>query len=143
MCALDVSIQAQIINLLQDLQKQKGLSYLFISHDLAVVRHISSRVAVMYLGKIVEIAPAKQIYKQPQHPYTKLLMRSVPIPDPVREAQRIRLRPVDDVESPDVGMQGCVFARRCPHAQFPLCAEKVPELEIKEAGHPAACHLIS
>jgi oligopeptide/dipeptide ABC transporter ATP-binding protein len=140
--ALDVSIQAQIVNLLQDLQEQHGLTYLFISHDLAVVRHISSRVAVMYLGRIVEIATRADLYRHPMHPYTELLLRSVPIPDPAREAERIRTRPPDAARRDDVGFRGCAFAQRCPRAEFPLCSERPPELEIKASGRLAACHLV-
>jgi oligopeptide/dipeptide ABC transporter ATP-binding protein len=138
--ALDVSIQAQIINLLQDLQQEYGLTYLFIAHDLAVVRHIASRVAVMYLGRIVELAESDALYERPLHPYTQLLLRSIPIPDPALEAKRARASSSKD-NSPTIAAKGgCPFAPRCPRAQLPLCVEAAPKLERKEDGHFAACH---
>jgi oligopeptide transport system ATP-binding protein len=139
--ALDVSIQAQIINLLQDLQKEYGLTYLFIAHDLAVVRHIANRIAVMYLGRIVELAGSDALYERPLHPYTQLLLRSIPIPDPVLEANRTRDRSSKD-SSPAAAAPGagCPFSPRCPRAQFPLCGESEPPLQLKEDGHLAACH---
>ena len=140
--ALDVSIQAQIINLLQDLQQEYGLTYLFIAHDLAVVRHIANRVAVMYLGRIVELASSDALYKRPLHPYTQLLLRSIPIPDPALEAERTRASSSKDSSPTAAPAKGCPFSPRCPRAQFPLCGEVAPKLELKEAGHLAACHFV-
>ncbi len=134
--ALDVSIQAQIINLLQDLQENLGLTYLFIAHDLSVVRHISSRVAVMYLGKIVEITGAPELYSNPLHPYTIALMSAVPIPDPDVKKHRIILG--GDVPSPAAIPQGCPFHPRCPE-KIDRCTQVVPPLEDKGDGHYAAC----
>jgi oligopeptide/dipeptide ABC transporter ATP-binding protein len=139
--ALDVSIQAQIINLLQDLQGEYGLTYLFIAHDLAVVRQIAGRVAVMYLGRIVELASSDDLYKRPLHPYTQLLLRSIPIPDPVLEAKRARASSSKDNSPANAASKGgCAFSPRCPRAQFPLCGEVEPKLEHKEDGRFAACH---
>ena len=140
--ALDVSIQAQVINMFDELQEQMGLTYLFIAHDILVVRHISDRIAVMYLGKMVELADAKEIYDHPLHPYTKSLMSAVPQPDPrvARANKRIVLS--GDIPSPLNAPSGCPFRTRCPHA-VPACAEALPEFQEVEPGHFAACHRIS
>jgi len=140
--ALDVSIQAQIINLLQDLQHEFRLTYLFIAHDLAVVRHLSDRIAVMYLGKVVETADRKDIYDRPQHPYTKALLSSIPVPDPLAEMSRAPITLKGEIPSPVNPPSGCRFHPRCPIARVPgICSEQEPPLEAHGArDQMAACH---
>jgi oligopeptide transport system ATP-binding protein len=135
--ALDVSIQVQILNMMLDLQQELGLTYLFISHDLRVVEHVSDRVAVMYLGKIVEIAPAGELHREGQHPYTRALLSAVPVPDPTRKGERIVLQ--GDVPSPIDPPLGCSFHPRCPFAKK-RCAEEEPRLEF-DGAHGVACHV--
>ena len=136
--ALDVSVKAQIVNLLQDLQKELGLALLFISHDLAIVEHMTHRVAVMYLGKIVEVASRREIFARPKHPYTAALLSAVPVPDPGRSRARIILK--GDVPSPSAPPKGCRFHTRCPMA-FDRCRVEEPELKPAAPAHLAACHL--
>jgi peptide/nickel transport system ATP-binding protein len=138
--ALDVSIQAQIINLLENLQNEFDLTYLFIAHDLAVVRHISDRIAVMYLGTIVEVSPADELYGNPLHPYTISLLSAVPIPDPVVERERETILLAGDLPSPANPPPACRFHTRCPYVQPTRCKTETPPLRKLGEGHVVACH---
>lgn len=139
--ALDVSVRAQVVNLLSDLQDQLGLAFIFISHDMSTVRFISDHIAVMYLGKIMESAPSADLFARPQHPYTRALLSAIPIPDPVREAQRLPLLLEGDLPSPSNPPSGCRFSTRCPLVQD-ICREVPPDLEEKAPRHQVACHLV-
>ncbi len=136
--ALDVSIQSQVLNLMEDLQKEFGLTYIFIAHDLGVVRHISDRVGVMYLGRMVELSTSEQIYAKPMHPYTEALLQAVPVPDPDLKKEIKLLE--GDIPSPSNPPTGCVFHTRC-HACMDICKQVIPEMKEVEAGHYVACHL--
>ena len=138
--ALDVSIQAQIVNMLEDLQKDLGLTYLFIAHDLSMVKHISNRVGIMYLGKLVEISDSNEVYKNPLHPYTQALLSSIPIPDPNKSKEKKRIILEGDIPSPIDPPPGCRFKTRCRYAKM-ICSEVQPELKEISKGHTVACHL--
>ncbi|THB81175.1 MAG: dipeptide ABC transporter ATP-binding protein [Desulfobacteraceae bacterium] len=139
--ALDVSIQAQVINLFQDLQKELGLTYLFIAHDLSMVQHISDRVAIMYLGKIMELTTKESLFAEPLHPYTQSLISAVPIPDPVKERQRSRILLNDEVPSPADPPKGCVFSTRCPQVEV-VCTQRPPRWQEVKPDHFVACHMV-
>lgn len=138
--ALDVSVQAQVVKLLQRLQKEKGLTYLFIAHDLSMVKYISDRIGVMYLGQMVELTTSNQLYDKPLHPYTQALLSAIPIPDPDMEESRERILLEGELPSPINPPSGCVFRTRCAHAMS-ICTEKKPDWKEQEAGHFVACHL--
>jgi peptide/nickel transport system ATP-binding protein len=139
--ALDVSIQAQIVNLMQDLRTELNLTYLFIAHDLSVVRHISDRIAIMYAGQLVEVADKDAVYENPSHPYTQALLSAVPIPDPVIESKRKRVMATGDVPNLIDPAPGCRFASRCPYVQE-RCRRETPEMQPIGVGHEAACHFV-
>jgi oligopeptide transport system ATP-binding protein len=138
--ALDVSIQAQVVNMLEDLQKEMGLTYLFVAHDLSMVRHISDRIGVMYLGSIVEVGRSNDLYKNPLHPYTKGLLTSIPIADPLKSKEVKRNIIEGDIPSPINIPKGCRFHTRCPYAK-PICAEVSPVEKAVDGDHLVACHL--
>ena len=138
--ALDVSVQAQVVNLLEDLQDELGLTYLFVAHDLSVVRQVSDRIAVMYLGKLVEVGPAERVSTLPVHPYTEALLSAVPVPDPDVSARRERIVLRGDVPSPANPPSGCRFHPRCPHATEICTTDEPPLVPHRGAGHLAACH---
>ncbi len=140
--ALDVSIQAQVVNLMEDLQEQLGLTYLFIAHDLSMVRHISDRIAVMYLGKIMELTDKDSLYRDPKHPYTQALLSAIPIPDPVIEEKREKIVLKGDVPNPADPPKGCNFSTRCPKV-MDICRKREPEYRELTSGHFASCHLYS
>ena len=137
--ALDVSIQAQILNLMKELKEKRGLTYIFISHNLSVVHHLCDRIAVMYLGHIVEIAPKDELFENPQHPYTKALLNAIPIPDPTLKTMNEEIQ--GDVPSPRNPPKGCCFHTRCPFAK-PECSEVVPQTREVKPGHFVSCHLL-
>jgi oligopeptide transport system ATP-binding protein len=139
--ALDVSIQAQIVNLLEELREELQLTYLFIAHDLSMVRYVSTRIAVMYLGKLMELTSSAELYENPLHPYTKALLSAIPIPDPPLERKRQRILLEGDVPSPANPPKGCNFSTRCPFAR-PICHEVEPEFREAAGGHWVACHLV-
>ncbi|WP_022665543.1 ABC transporter ATP-binding protein [Desulfospira joergensenii] len=139
--ALDVSIQAQVINLFEDLQKDLGLTYLFIAHDLSMVQHISDRVAIMYLGKIMELTSRENLFENPLHPYTRSLISAVPIPDPIKERQRTRILLKDEVPSPADPPRGCVFSTRCPQVES-ICTRTAPPWKEIHSDHFASCHFV-
>lgn len=139
--ALDVSIQSQIVNMLEDMQNEMGLTYLFIAHDLSVVRHISNRIGVMYLGSLVELGESYELNKHPLHPYTKTLLSAVPVPDPAKSRERQRIVLEGEIPSPMNPPTGCRFHTRCPYAK-PICKEKAPEFKEYDTGHFAACHIL-
>ena len=140
--ALDVSIQAQVMNLLLNLQGEKGLSYIFIAHDLSMVRYISDTVAVMYLGSLMEYASNRELYEHPQHPYTKALFSAIPVANPRQEKQRQRIELKGEIPSPIHAPKGCKFCTRCAYAK-PICSEQAPALKECAPGHMVACHAVN